>query len=103
MNMGQQMTAGFIGKMAAAAQDTLLINHRARRGVNHRGLMIGLYVYVEANHQPSMVHASPRPMIYKQRVLSRSGHLSNEACGHLLTHVHSSKLKHVHLAHLSSE
>lgn len=61
------------------------------------------YLYVEANHQPSMVHASPRPMVYKQRVLSRSGHLSNEACGTLLTHVHSSKLKHVHLAHLSSE
>jgi phosphoribosyl 1,2-cyclic phosphodiesterase len=61
------------------------------------------YLYVEANHQPSMVHASPRPMIYKQRVLSRSGHLSNEACGHLLAHVFHPKLKHVHLAHLSSE
>lgn len=61
------------------------------------------YLYVEANHQPSMVHASPRPMIYKQRVLSRSGHLSNEACGRLLEQVAHSGLKHVHLAHLSSE
>ncbi len=61
------------------------------------------YLYLEANHQPSMVHASPRPMIYKQRVLSRSGHLSNEACGNLLAHVYHPKLKHVHLAHLSSE
>lgn len=61
------------------------------------------YLYVEANHQPSMVHASARPMIYKQRVLSRSGHLSNEACGNLLCHVFHPKLKHVHLAHLSSE
>lgn len=61
------------------------------------------YLYVEANHQPSMVHASSRPMIYKQRVLSRSGHLSNEACGNLLTHVFHPNLKHVHLAHLSSE
>jgi phosphoribosyl 1,2-cyclic phosphodiesterase len=61
------------------------------------------YLYLEANHQPSMVHASPRPMIYKQRVLSRSGHLSNEECGHLLSTVFNSKLKHVHLAHLSSE
>ena len=50
-----------------------------------------------------MVHASPRPMIYKQRVLSRLGHLSNEACGNLLSEVAHSKLKHVHLAHLSSE
>jgi len=61
------------------------------------------YIYLEANHQPSMVHASARPMVYKQRVLSRSGHLSNEACGNLLAKVANEKLKHVHLAHLSSE
>lgn len=61
------------------------------------------YLYVEANHQPSMVHACPRPMVYKQRVLSRSGHLSNEACGQLLGQVAHPGLKHVHLAHLSSE
>ena len=50
-----------------------------------------------------MVHASPRPMIYKQRVLSRVGHLSNESCGQLLQSVAHPQLKHVHLAHLSSE
>lgn len=61
------------------------------------------YLYVEANHQPSMVHASARPMVYKQRVLGRSGHLSNESCGQLLAHVAHTGLKHVHLAHLSSE
>lgn len=61
------------------------------------------YLYVEANHQPSMVHASPRPMVYKQRVLSRVGHLSNESCGLLLDEVAHANLKHVHLAHLSSE
>lgn len=61
------------------------------------------YLYIEANHQPSMVHACARPMIYKQRVLSRSGHLSNEACGELLSKIAHPGLKHVHLAHLSSE
>jgi phosphoribosyl 1,2-cyclic phosphodiesterase len=61
------------------------------------------YLYLEANHQPSMVHASARPMIYKQRVLGRTGHLSNQEAGDLLTHVISPRLKHVHLAHLSSE
>lgn len=61
------------------------------------------YLYLEANHQPSMVHASARPMIYKQRVLGRNGHLSNEACGNLLAEIAHSQLKHVHLAHLSSE
>lgn len=61
------------------------------------------YLHVEANHQVSMVHASSRPMVYKQRVLGRTGHLSNEACGNLLAQVAHSKLKHVHLAHLSNE
>lgn len=61
------------------------------------------YLYLESNHQVSMVHSSARPMIYKQRVLSRTGHLSNEDCGQLLAKVACAKLKHVHLAHLSSE
>ena len=61
------------------------------------------YLYIEANHQPSMVHACSRPMIYKQRVLGRQGHLSNEDCAQLLASVVHPGLKHVHLAHLSSE
>jgi phosphoribosyl 1,2-cyclic phosphodiesterase len=61
------------------------------------------YLYIEANHQPEMVHASPRPMVYKQRVLSRQGHLSNEACANLLSLIAHQNLKHIYLAHLSSE
>lgn len=61
------------------------------------------YLYIESNHQVSMVHASSRPMIYKQRVLSRQGHLSNEECAQLIEHVYHPELKHIHLAHLSSE
>lgn len=61
------------------------------------------YLYLESNHQVSMVHSSARPMVYKQRVLGRSGHLSNDACGQLLTTIAHPGLKHVHLAHLSSE
>lgn len=61
------------------------------------------YLYLEANHHPSMVHASPRPALYKQRVLSRQGHLSNEECAHLVGCVCHPGLKHIYLAHLSSE
>lgn len=61
------------------------------------------YLYIEANHQPSMVHACNRPQVYKQRVLSRQGHLSNEACAQLLSSVYHPNLKKVYLAHLSSE
>ncbi len=60
-------------------------------------------LYVEANHKPEMVHASSRPMIYKQRVLGRSGHLSNEACGELVSSIAHDGLKQIYLAHLSGE
>jgi phosphoribosyl 1,2-cyclic phosphodiesterase len=61
------------------------------------------YLYIEANHQPSRVHACSRPLVYKQRVLSRQGHLSNEESASVVTAVHHDNLKHVYLAHLSSE
>jgi len=61
------------------------------------------FLYIEANHEPSMVHACARPDLYKTRVLGRNGHLSNEACGQLLQTVFHDELKHIHLAHLSQE
>ncbi|NGX60999.1 MAG: putative metallo-hydrolase YycJ [Chlamydiae bacterium] len=61
------------------------------------------YLVLESNHEPSMVHACPRPMVYKQRVLGRSGHLSNEACASLVEEILHDGLKHIHLAHLSQE
>lgn len=61
------------------------------------------YLYIEANHQPSMVHACNRPPIYRQRVLGRQGHLSNEECAELISAIAHDGLKHIYLAHLSSE
>ncbi len=61
------------------------------------------YLYLEANHEPSMVYACNRPMVYKQRVLGRQGHLSNDAAAELIQEIDHPGLKHVYLAHLSSE
>jgi phosphoribosyl 1,2-cyclic phosphodiesterase len=61
------------------------------------------YLMIESNHEPRMVFASSRPQANKQRILGRNGHLSNEACAHLLEEVMHDKLKHIHLAHLSQE
>jgi phosphoribosyl 1,2-cyclic phosphodiesterase len=61
------------------------------------------FLYLEANHEPSMVHASNRPQMLKTRILGKQGHLSNQQCAELLISVFHSKLKHVHLAHLSGE
>jgi phosphoribosyl 1,2-cyclic phosphodiesterase len=60
-------------------------------------------LYFEANHEVSMVHSSARPKVYKDRVLSRQGHLSNEECAHALSVLVHPGLRHVYLAHLSSE
>ncbi len=61
------------------------------------------YLYIEANHEPSMVMASNRSSLHKQRVLGRQGHLSNEESAELIASVWHPKLKHVYLAHLSQE
>lgn len=61
------------------------------------------YLYLEANHHVSMVEACNRSYVYKQRVLSRQGHLSNVDCLKLLDEIIHSQLKHIHIAHISSE
>jgi len=61
------------------------------------------YLYIESNHEPSMVYASSRPQSYKQRVLGRQGHLSNQSCADLLKEVYHQDLKNIYLAHLSEE
>lgn len=61
------------------------------------------YLYIEANHEPEWVMACSRPSSYKERVLSRTGHLSNAECGHLIKEVAGHQLKQIYLAHLSSE
>jgi phosphoribosyl 1,2-cyclic phosphodiesterase len=86
-----QLKLGFCTDLGFAT--TLVKNH----------LKLCDFLYIEANHQPSMVHACNRPMIYKQRVLSRQGHLSNDQCADLLADVAHKDLKHIHLAHLSQE
>lgn len=61
------------------------------------------YLVLESNHEVNLVHASSRSTIYKRRVLSRMGHLSNDDCGKLLQDIFHEELRHVILAHLSSE
>lgn len=61
------------------------------------------YLYLESNHEPSMVESSSRPDYLKRRILGRSGHLSNGECASLLRKLLHPALRHLHLAHLSSE
>jgi phosphoribosyl 1,2-cyclic phosphodiesterase len=59
------------------------------------------YLYLEANHSKSMVESSNRSKIYKDRVLSRVGHLSNDDFFSLLNEIYHDDLKYLHIAHIS--
>jgi phosphoribosyl 1,2-cyclic phosphodiesterase len=56
---------------------------------------------LEANHDPDMLINGPYPWFLKQRIRSRTGHLSNQEASRLLAEVMHSGLQHVVLAHLS--
>lgn len=60
-------------------------------------------LYLESNHDPDMLINGPYPWHLKQRIKSRTGHLSNNDAGMLLADLHHKDLQHVILAHLSEE
>ena len=58
---------------------------------------------VESNYDVEMLKESSRPWPLKQRIMGRQGHLSNDAAGELLEEIANPDLRHVYLAHLSSD
>ena len=58
---------------------------------------------IEANHDPQMLIDGPYPWPLKQRIQSRTGHLSNSNTRDLLAELKHDRLQQVILAHLSEE
>ncbi len=58
---------------------------------------------LEANHDPDMLQNGPYPWHLKQRIKSRTGHLSNEDAMALVAELQHETLEHIILAHLSAE
>jgi len=56
---------------------------------------------VESNHDLEMLRSGPYPWSVKQRVMSRVGHLSNEAAASFLEEDYDGQAAYVILAHLS--
>jgi phosphoribosyl 1,2-cyclic phosphodiesterase len=56
---------------------------------------------LESNHDLEMLRDGPYPWSVKQRVLSRVGHLSNEAAAEFLENEYDGQAAYVILAHLS--
>lgn len=69
-----------------------------------RDHLLGLDVLLlEANHDRGMLSNGPYPLVLKRRIMSRQGHLSNNAAGQLLSEILNPRLSHVFLGHLSRE
>ncbi len=58
-------------------------------------------LYLESNHDLEMLRDGPYPWSVKQRVLSRVGHLSNDALAEFLTTDYDGSAAFLVLAHLS--
>lgn len=57
---------------------------------------------MESNHDLEMLRVGPYPWNLKQRLLSRTGHLSNQAVSQYLSADYDGAAQHLFLAHLSS-
>lgn len=59
-------------------------------------------VFLESNHDVMMLQNGPYPYYLKRRILSDSGHLSNETSGKFLPFLVKNGTKNILLAHLST-
>jgi phosphoribosyl 1,2-cyclic phosphodiesterase len=90
-----QTSGGNIGFLTDLGHATKLVLERVRRA--H-------VLVLEANHDVKMLQDCPhRPWSLKQRILSRHGHLSNEAAADVAEAIVSAELRHLYLGHLSRE
>jgi phosphoribosyl 1,2-cyclic phosphodiesterase len=86
---------GSIGFLTDLGYATKLIIERVRKA---RALVL------EANHDLQMLHADTRrPWSVKQRILSRHGHLSNDAAAEVAVEITTENLRDLYLGHLSSD
>lgn len=67
------------------------------------GLLGADVVLIEANHDEEILRSGPYPYYLKQRILARTGHLSNKDCGKLALMLANHGTRHIILGHLSRE
>lgn len=87
--------AGNIGFLTDLGHATKLVIERIRQAN---------VLLLEANHDLKMLQDDTRrPWSIKQRILSRHGHLSNDAAAEVAAQVVSDSLRHLYLGHLSRD
>jgi phosphoribosyl 1,2-cyclic phosphodiesterase len=86
---------GNLGFLTDLGHATKLVLERVRRAN---------VLVLEANHDVKMLQDCPhRPWSLKQRILSRHGHLSNDAAAAAAEQIMSANLRHLYLGHISRE
>jgi phosphoribosyl 1,2-cyclic phosphodiesterase len=89
-------TVGQNGTKIGIATDLGMATSMVKEHLKSCSLLI-----LESNHDPDMLANGPYPWPLKQRIKSRTGHLSNVDSKNLLQELQHDKLEHVILAHLS--
>lgn len=86
------------GKVLSFATDTGCVTDEMLSG-----LMGADTAVIEANHDLEMLRSGAYPVFLKRRILSDSGHLSNDNCGELAKTLAENGTKRIVIGHLSRE
>lgn len=86
------------GRTVAVSTDLGYMSDEVRSELTGADLVV-----LESNHDVGMLQNGPYPYPLKRRILSRTGHLSNEACSAELCGLVRSGTTRLVLAHLSAE
>ncbi|MFZ9920677.1 MAG: MBL fold metallo-hydrolase [Terrimicrobiaceae bacterium] len=94
---------GFVVSSANSSLGILTAHGYATRQILHA--VAGVHALViETNHDEALLqNDTKRPWSVKQRILSRHGHLSNQAAAKLVAEIATENLRHILLAHLSED
>ncbi len=86
------------GRVVSVCTDTGYITDEAKKYIKGTDL-----IFIESNHEISMVNTGPYPYYLKKRILGLQGHLSNFACGEYIKELAQSGTTRFVLSHLSRE
>lgn len=86
------------GRAVAVCTDLGFVSEAVRQGLDGCTAVV-----LESNHDIDMLKTGPYPYHLKERILSRRGHLSNEACAAELVRLVQGGTTRVVLSHLSKE
>ena len=86
------------GRKVSVCTDTGYVTDQAEKSILGSDL-----VFLESNHEVTMVENGPYPYPLKQRILSDCGHLSNSACAEFAVRLAQSGTTRFVLSHLSKE